>query len=296
MPSHLHEGLIELFRHRPSLAAELLADAFAFDIPGYQHAHLSANELNDLKPTEYRADTVVTLANGAGPVLSVVIEVQLGRDPKKRRSWPSYVTTLHARNGCPTVLLVVCADSRTAGWCAEPIRLGHPGFVLTPLVLGPERVPEVTDPEEASRRPELTVLSAIAHGADPEPDKLFTALLRALSCVDRDNAKLYADLVGAALPEAARHRLEAMMSTSTYEYQWSFIRRLDEEEKRRTAEAVAKAKAEGEARTLLMLLETRGIQIPDDARARITECTDLEQLDVWVRRAIAATSIHDVVD
>lgn len=45
-----------------------------------------------------------------------------------------------------------------------------------------------------------------------------------------------------------------------------------------------------------MLLAARGIEVPDDARTRITECTDLDQLDGWVRRAATATSITDLFD
>lgn len=37
------------------------------------------------------------------PVLAVVVEVQLDRDPRKRRSWPPYLATLHARPGCLTI-------------------------------------------------------------------------------------------------------------------------------------------------------------------------------------------------
>lgn len=296
VPSQLHEGMIELFRQRPSLAAKLLAGPFGFDVPGYQQIRLDANELTDVKPTEYRADSVITLDNGDGAVLSVVVEVQLNRDDGKRRSWPVYLTTLHARHGCPAVLLVVCANAAVASWCAEPIPLGHPDFVLRPLVAGPQRVPVVTDPQVATECPELVVLSTIAHAGDPDPDRVFPALLRAFGSVDEENGKLYLDLVGAALPKAARQRLEAMMTTGTYEYQTEFVRRLDEREKRRVAEGVARGEARGEAQALLMFLEARGVPVPEDVRARVVECTDREQLNTWVRRAATATCIHDVFD
>jgi hypothetical protein len=45
MPSHLHEALIELFRHRPSLAAELLTDPFKVQLPSWQQARLDSGEL-----------------------------------------------------------------------------------------------------------------------------------------------------------------------------------------------------------------------------------------------------------
>ena len=51
MPSSLHEVLIELFRQRPALAAELLADALDLDLPGYEQARVEPGELTDVSPT-----------------------------------------------------------------------------------------------------------------------------------------------------------------------------------------------------------------------------------------------------
>lgn len=45
---------------------------------------------------------------------------------------------------------------------------------------------------------------------------------------------------------------------------------------------------------MLAVLDARGIAVSDDARARITGCTDLEQLDVWVRRAVAAATVDEL--
>ena len=42
----------------------------------------------------------------------------------------------------------------TAAWAAKPIRLG-PGSVVTPLALGPDLVPVVTDAAQAAAAPEL---------------------------------------------------------------------------------------------------------------------------------------------
>ena len=57
-----------------------------------------------------------------------------------------------------------------------------------------------------------------------------------------------------------------------------------------------KRRAEGEAAAVLMVLDARDIDVPVDARARITGCTDLDQLETWVRRAAIATSVNDLFD
>jgi len=107
---------------------------------------------------------VVLLLDGDVPTWVLVVEVQLGIDPRKRYSWPEYTTGSRAKHRCPVGVLVVAPDPDIAASCAEPIETGIPGFVLRPPVLGREAVPVVTDPAEAARRPELAVLSAMAHG------------------------------------------------------------------------------------------------------------------------------------
>ncbi|MGQ0776395.1 MAG: hypothetical protein ACT4NY_18545 [Pseudonocardiales bacterium] len=76
---------------------------------------LTAAECTDLVPTECRADAVVVLSDESGPVLAVVVEVQLGRDQDKRWSWPVYLTTLRARLRRPAELLVICPDGVVRG-------------------------------------------------------------------------------------------------------------------------------------------------------------------------------------
>lgn len=50
------------------------------------------------------------------------------------------------------------------------------------------------------------------------------------------------------------------------------------------------------AAAVLTVLDARGIDVPADARARITSCPNLDQLDSWIRRAATATSIDDLFD
>jgi hypothetical protein len=163
----LHEALIELFRNRPQLAAEVLTDSLKIKLPEFTEARDESVDFTDIIPTEYRADLVILLKDGE-PVQAIVIEVQLSKDPDKRASWPVYLTTLRARFKCPACLLVVCPDADVARYCSKPIPIGHKDFVLTPLVLGPSAIPVVKDPEVAKRSPELSVLSVMAHGKEEE--------------------------------------------------------------------------------------------------------------------------------
>src|SRR4051794_16649188 len=234
MPSMVHEILADLFKNRPSLAAEILAEVLGVELPPYTEARLASTNLPEIQPAEYRADVVVVLLDRDIPVRVIIVEVQLAIDLRKRLSWPAYVTVSRAIHGCPADLLVVAPDPSLAGWCAEPIEIGVPGFVLRPPVLGRADVPVVTDPGEAARRPELGVLSALAHGETAEGATIAAAVLPAIRGLDDDRARFYYDLVYNSLNEAARRALEAMMKG--YEYQSDFAKKY-----------VAQGRSEGQA-------------------------------------------------
>ena len=165
---------------------------------------------------------VLLLVDGDLPVRVIIVEVQLERKPRKRYSWPAYLAVSRAIHECPADLLVVAPDPIVATWCAEPIAMGVRGFVLRPPVLRRADIPVVTDPAEAARRPELGVLSAMAHGETDQGATIAGAVLPAVRDLDDDRARFYYDLVVNSLNDAARRALEAMMKG--YEYQSDFAK------------------------------------------------------------------------
>jgi hypothetical protein len=48
MPTKEHEALVELFRHKPSFAADLLAEAFVLAVPEFQRARPESIRAPDL--------------------------------------------------------------------------------------------------------------------------------------------------------------------------------------------------------------------------------------------------------
>ena len=64
MPSMAHEILVDLFKNRPSLAAEILAEVLGLSLPPYTEACLASTDLTEIQPAEYRADIVVVLLHG----------------------------------------------------------------------------------------------------------------------------------------------------------------------------------------------------------------------------------------
>jgi hypothetical protein len=230
-----HEILVDLFKNRPSLAAEILAEVLGVSLPAYTESRLASTDLTEIQPAEYRAD------------------------------------------------IVVAPDPAVARWCADPIEIGVPGFVLHPPVLYRTTVPVVTDPGDASRRPELGVLSAMAHGDTEQGATIAAALLPAIRELDEDRAKLYYDLVYNSLNEAARRAMEAMMKG--YEYQSDFAKKY-----------VAQGRTEEAARNLLTVLRARGIAVTDAIRERILAQKDPELLERWLEKAAVAASVTSVID
>lgn len=286
MPSLSHEMLLLLFRNRPALAPELLREALHVALPAYTEVRIESAELSDVVPTEYRADLVVLLVDGK-PVLGIVVEVQLAPDPQKRFSWPVYVAGLRARLKCPCCLLVITASDKTAEWAREPIVLGPDGK-LVPLVVGPQGVPIITDPERARQDPELAVLSVMAHGRGDVETAVQIALsaLAGSEPLDEDTRVLYFDLIETALSEAARKAFE--MLPQNYEFQGPTYK---------------KAKLEGQlegqtamAASVLDVLEARAIGVSDEVRQRVQGSTDLDQLRQWIRRAAVIATADELFE
>jgi hypothetical protein len=61
MPSMAHEILVDLFKKRPSLAAEILVEVLGLSLPDYTEARIASADLTEIQPAEYRADIVVIL-------------------------------------------------------------------------------------------------------------------------------------------------------------------------------------------------------------------------------------------
>ena len=291
----LHEALVMLFRNRPTLAPELLREVLGVELPHWTEAQVAEADLTQLTPTEYRSDLVILLYEGK-PVYGIVVEAQLARDDEKLFTLPHYCLALRAKLRIPCCVLVVTPDPATAKWASTPIDIGQPGSRLVPLVIGPGAVPVVTDAEQARLRPELAVLSALAHGQEPVGLEVAMAVLGLAGGLNEERAKLYVDLVLSALNESAKRALEAMMASGNYQYQSDFAKKYYFQGKTEgEAEGVTKGKAEALAAVLLKVFAGRGLTVSDGQRARILACTDPATLDRWVDAAFQARSVEEVV-
>jgi hypothetical protein len=296
MPSLEHEAPLELLRGDPQLASVLL-EGLGVPVPPGASARLVPADLTASLPAEMRADAVILLlakdtdggqANDHGS-LAVVTEVQLTYDEQKVFTWPAYVTQARAAHRCDTVLMVICPDPATARQCRATITTGHPGFDLTPLVIDARTVPRPGPPGSGTAGPELAVLAVLTGALDLDTDPARRLVLASLASLHDERLPTYTVLVRHAASEAARHALEALMTTAPYRD--AFVDGLMAEGK---AEGLAEGKAAGEARMVLRVLSARGLHVTDEIRELVLSCSDTAQLEAWGERAATASNLDEV--
>jgi predicted transposase YdaD len=81
------------------------------------------------------------------------------------------------------------------------------------------------------------------------------------------------------------------------EYQWQSDFALEHQSIGRTegrTEGRAEGRAEGEAKAVLLVLQARKVCVSQEARERITGCTDLEQLERWLERAATVDTLDEL--
>ncbi|MBI2566998.1 MAG: hypothetical protein HYV63_08220 [Candidatus Schekmanbacteria bacterium] len=197
--------------------------------------------------------------------------------------------------------MVLAPDDAVARWASRPIRTGHPGFDLVPMVLARAAVPWLVDPKQARQNPELAMISAIAHGGEDNGLAVALPALQAAAELEPDRALAYTDLIWQHLGEAARKVLENMLDLKEYQPQselyHKYIRRwLEEGKAEGVTEGVAEGRAAGKAEDVLAVFEVRGLAVTDQQRELIVSCRDPGRLDCWLRRAISARSVEDALE
>jgi hypothetical protein len=58
---------------------------------------------------------------------------------------------------------------------------------------------------------------------------------------------------------------------------------------------LGKREALGQAKAVLTVLEARGLAVSEEARQQILRCTDTRLMEAWLKRAVVAQSIDEVL-
>ncbi|MEQ4721456.1 hypothetical protein [Nonomuraea sp. B19D2] len=288
MPSSQHEALHRIFRDKP----ELYAHAFKMlniDFPTPKEVAVVDTDLTEISPIERRADTVMMFTSLWGRKHVVISESQSQRDDRKISAWAYYISHAHIKFGCSVTLMVICQDAATARWAREPKPIGlagHPSLVVRPIALGPDIVPAITDTAEACTDAVLTMYSALTHAQSPKVDAILKALDVALTTIDTDTAKYIAEQTEIGLGDThARQIWRRLMTMQNYRFKSEFAEMLR-----------AEGEARGEARSVLKVLERRGVPVTESTRERIMACTDHALLEGWLLRSLEVTTAEELFE
>ncbi|MDI3423717.1 hypothetical protein QIT00_35110, partial [Streptomyces sp. B-S-A12] len=165
-----HEALHQIFQEIPDVFSRTFR-TLGLPFPDPVEVSLMPTDLTETRPLERRVDTLLHMRTRDEGSYLLAVESQGRKDKAKLASWAYYTAHLHSKYGLPLVLLVTCQDKATVEWASGPFAIGTRQWrtmTLSPLVLGPHKVPLVTDPGAAARDIPLATLSAITHGKDAD--------------------------------------------------------------------------------------------------------------------------------
>ncbi|MFB9200985.1 hypothetical protein ACFFV7_07265 [Nonomuraea spiralis] len=290
-----------MFVDRPQLAVEILRDLMGVDLPDTPLVRQEDRTFNTRPSDDIEPDITIVLGPPQSPAHAIIVEVQHDKS-KEPRQLARYAASLWLMLKCDVTVLVVCPDRATAAHYSRPIDSGLTGYRLQACVLGPGDVPAITDPYEAAAHLELAVMSVMIHGRDRKVVEAFTA---ALAETRDEHAPKYSEYAYSMSVPEIRRILEEIMTSTAWPVYSPFARQhygrgRAEGIQEGRAEGIQEGRAEGIRETwsesVLYLLVSRGIDVPEDVRARISACTDVDLVKRWALRAASVQAAQDVFD
>lgn len=178
-------------------------------------------------------------------------------------------------------MIVITLQAKTARASGKLIRTGHPGFDLTPIVIGAGNTPMSAG---AGPDPELIVLSGLTGALDLRGHDARILALQVLHHLDPERRAAYTRLIHYTASPEVKRDLEELMKTV---FRDEFVDGLIDQ-------GLQQGELRGEARMLLHIFAARGFAVPDDVRETVASCTDVAQLEAWAASAVVAASLQDV--
>ncbi|SDD47406.1 hypothetical protein [Glycomyces harbinensis] len=296
-----HEAILEVARMNPADTLELLRIAgIHYDPKELTDARTDSENANRRFPRERRIDLVARLVMDGGPIL-VPIEAHRrnNQNPAKlvakaRRKWAADVAVLFEDYHCPVIMLVISDCDEVAAEARQPIELG-PGSRVVPVSIGPAQVRVITDPVAPDANPGTAMLSAIFHGNGPDRVAVLNALDQVLATIDKEEAGRRVGVVFTALNEESAKVLEAIMTTTKFEYHSEWTDGLRKEGREQGRE---QGREEGQLKqarkSLLAVLKRRSMPVTSETQKFVESSGDLDQLQAWLVAAATADSLDEV--
>jgi hypothetical protein len=286
MPKLRHEAVVEILQNEPELVLQLLARAGVHLRLGTQVAATIADSNLSDRDADDGDDQVrglfsdnVFVFEGHGQRVAVIAEVQTdGPDAERSLSWPAYVANARRRHRCDTLLMIFAITKDAARGSAKPIRTGHPGWDLVPLISGIGRTPG-TPSKDGRFGAELVLLRIITRELRLNTHDARMFALAAVRSAPPERIARYTKYIEALASPSIRKALETMAKTilkDSFVDGWVDSGRLDK------------------ARQMMLQILNKRLSVPDDISKRIETCTDMAVLDTWFDRAITASSLDEI--
>jgi hypothetical protein len=280
MPSPWHDALRNLITSDPGVTLELLRDA-GVDTPDGLPLTAGPYSVSDRVSNDLYPDNTVTVGPEHDRTCTVIVEIEskLSADALRQYVFKATAVTLETRRNVH--VLVFTRDPDADAW-REPVTVDRGSLTqtLTPVIYGRRDMPRLTDLEKIAADPAAGVLSVFGHGDDWHVAEAFAAAVKSFP---EEQGVRYIEWAYDCGPELFRRIMEEKMATTDWPVSTPFAKH-----------HYGRGLAEGEASAILTVLTTRGIAVPDHHAAAIRACTDLDQLQQWLTKAVTATTIDDL--
>ncbi len=290
MPLPWHDALRNLITLDPATAVALLRAA-GVAMPDGLTLSSGPYSFSDRVSNDLYPDNTVTVGPEHDRACTVIVEIEhgLSADKLKQFAIKAAAVSLETRKDVQVLVFTRALDTNV--WRRAPVTVGRGGLthVLQPVIYGRNDLPRITDPKQIAADPASGVLAVFGHGDDPEVAEAFAA---AMEFFPEEPGAYYTEWAYDCGPSLFRNIMEARMATTDWPVSTPFAKH---HYGRGLAEGKAEGKAEGEASAILTVLATRGITVPGHHAAMILACTDLDQLQEWLTKAVTATTIDDLV-
>jgi hypothetical protein len=291
MGSATHAVLVELLEAHPEALAYLL------ELQGNAPDSVLIPTTGTRTKTfvlERRVDRAYLIGSRTSPLGFILTEVQIEPDEDKPFAWPLYLELARSRYRCEGALVIITLSETVRRWSERAIEptTGICGTRrrLQPTVIALDTIEPslLLSPD----RPYLAPLAVAGHAASADVQRVAdTAVGLTLDSLPRHLAAEQLDAILGMVDDALRAHLESRIMEHK-EYRSELFRGIF---KKGQAEGKAEGEAKGKAEGILAVLSAREIPVSDAIRERILSCTDIDTLDVWIRRAAVASTAAAVV-
>jgi hypothetical protein len=223
------------------------------------------------------------------------------KDLAKIRRWDAYPVAFGLEHEAVGHLALFVPQPGIRAWIRARVL---PRMQTRPLLIEPDQIERITDPDDAHARPELTILGCLYHVHEPAPlekrVEVFRAAWRVIQGLAERVSLRYAVLVMSLTPPAvfergiAELREAGELDEDRYDdvvsdserLGWLFHRGMEAGHRRSLR------------RFIFDLLELRGLAVTPAQRERIESCESLETLERWyaaVKAAAANQSVEELL-